>query len=657
MNVMKTWKRRLLSGGLLFAVLLLGIMSGLLFFRKTPEEAAVPVYSAEALRDRQWSSSEAVEAQAVSGTVKSYYQTQDRPVAEVYVSAGQSVAAGEALLRYDSSALQAERDQTELTRKNEEIYLGRLAAYILTLKQTRPVMDGLGRGMDQNLFTVSYETETRQETDPETDLKNDQEENQKNDHEAIRGQEEAPVVYERITADSLPFQGTGTAEDPCSYYLKRGGEVEAAVLVSLMRLEKCGRFVIVENEEMLDTPLFVWNFDGKAYEEAVKGETDPAGPGESTEPEKPGETDPSQSGEETEPTKPEETNQSQSGEEMEPTKPEETEPSQSGEETEPTKSEETDPSQSEEETLPQPEEPDFDGIFGEEQLEDALNGLEEPKGYTKEELAKLLSDRLLEYEKLELAIRKKEASLKALDKEIAACTVTAAQAGTASEVRTPEEAARFGQPVLTFQGAEGVHIEGLLGESLFGSVSGGEAMTILLERDGKQVSLEAELSAVSREPEETESSSGNPAMSRYRFRASASKQVLRAGESVRVLFPSGEEGQGMLVLPASMIFYEHGQACAYVMGADGRLEKREVETGRTILGTKLEICSGLEETDYLAEPGADGVRAGAKAQIVYGKEMEIGPEETTETAEPLTEEAETAEQKQSVSMLKTPEHA
>ena len=606
MNVMKAWKRRILFGLLFFTVLLLGIMSGLLFFRNPPRETAVPVCSVEALRDRQWSSAKTVEAKAVSGMVKSYYETQERPVAEVYVCAGQSVAAGEALLRYDSSGLQEEWNRTELTRKNEEIYLGRLAAYILTLKQTRPVMDGLGRGMDSNLFTVSYETETNREAGPETDLKINQEENQKTDPETIQGREEAPVVYERITAESIPFQGRGTAEDPCSYYLKRGGEVEAAVLVSLMRLEKCGQFVIVENEETLDAPLFIWKFDGKAYEEAVKGETDP----------------------------------SQPGEEKEPTKPEESNPSQSGEETGPAKSEETEPAQSGGETLPQPEEPeitDFDGVFDDGQLEEALSGLEEPKGYTKEELAKLLSDRLLEYEKLELAIRKKEAALKALEKEIAACTVTASQAGTASEVRTPEEAAHFGQPVLTFQGAEGIHIEGLLGEALFENVSGGEAVTVLLERDGKLVSLEAELSAISREPEETESSSGNPAMSRYRFRASAAKQVLRAGEPVSVLFPSGEEKSGTLVIPAEMIFYEHGQAFAYVMGADERLEKRAVETGRTILGTKLEICSGLAEIDYLAEPGADGVKTGAKARIVYGTEMEIGPEETTETAEPLTE--------------------
>ena len=632
MNVMKAWKRRILFGLLFFAVLLLGIISGLLFFRKIPKETAVPVCSVEALRDRQWSSAKTVEAKAVSGMVKSYYETQERPVAEVYVCAGQSVAAGEALLRYDSSGLQEEWNRTELTRKNEEIYLGRLAAYILTLKQTRPVMDGLGRGMDSNLFTVSYETETNREAGPETDLKINQEENQKTDPETIRGREEVPVVYERITAESIPFQGRGTAEDPCSYYLKRGGEVEAAVLVSLMRLEKCGQFVIVENEETLDAPLLIWKFDGKAYEEAVKGETDPSQPEEEKETTKPEE--------EKEPMKPEESNPSQPGEEKEPTKPEESDPSQSGEETGPAKSEETEPAQSGRETLPQPEEPeipDFDGVFDDGQLEEALGGLEEPKGYTKEELAKLLSDRLLEYEKLELAIRKKEAALKALEKEITACTVTASQAGTASEVRTPEEAAHFGQPVLTFQGAEGVHIEGLLGEALFENVFGGEAVTVLLERDGKLVSLEAELSSVSREPEETESSSGNPAMSCYRFRASAAKQVLRAGEPVSVLFPSGEEKSGTLVIPAEMIFYEHGQAFAYVMGADERLEKRAVETGRTILGTKLEICSGLAETDYLAEPGADGVKTGAKARIVYGTEMEIGPEETTETAEPLTE--------------------
>ena len=72
MNVMKAWKRRILFGLLFFAVLLLGIMSGLLFFRNPPREPAVPVCSVEALRDRQWSSAKTVEAKAVSGIEKSY---------------------------------------------------------------------------------------------------------------------------------------------------------------------------------------------------------------------------------------------------------------------------------------------------------------------------------------------------------------------------------------------------------------------------------------------------------------------------------------------------------------------------------------------------------------------------------------------------------
>ena len=41
----------------------------------------------------------------------------------------------------------------------------------------------------------------------------------------------------------------------------------------LVQTELCGRFVVVEGEGSIQTPLFVWTFDGKLYGEIIKGES------------------------------------------------------------------------------------------------------------------------------------------------------------------------------------------------------------------------------------------------------------------------------------------------------------------------------------------------------------------------------------------------
>ncbi len=89
-----------------------------------------------------------------------------------------------------------------------------------------------------------------------------------------------------------------------------------------------------------------------------------------------------------------------------------------------------------------------------------------------------------------------------------------------------------------------------------------------------------------------------------------------------------EESGGSVILPDALLFYEGGSAFVYAMDGNGRLEKRQVETGRSFEGTKTEILSGIAGEDYLAYPEEAAGMEGTKARIVYGEEMEIGTEET-----------------------------
>ena len=50
------------------------------------------------------------------------------------------------------------------------------------------------------------------------------------------------------------------------------------------------------------------------------------------------------------------------------------------------------------------------------------------------------------------------------------------------------------------------------------------------------------------------------------------------------------------------------------MGADGKLEKRFVQTGKSLWGSYMEILSGLSEEDMVAFPYGKNVKPGAVAQ-------------------------------------------
>ena len=50
-------------------------------------------------------------------------------------------------------------------------------------------------------------------------------------------------------------------------------------------------------------------------------------------------------------------------------------------------------------------------------------------------------------------------------------------------------------------------------------------------------------------------------------------------------------------------------------GANGRLEKRAVSTGRSLWGSYTQITGGLTGEEYIAFPYGNRIRAGVKTEI------------------------------------------
>ena len=106
---------------------------------------------------------------------------------------------------------------------------------------------------------------------------------------------------------------------------------------------------------------------------------------------------------------------------------------------------------------------------------------------------------------------------------------------------------------------------------------------------------------------------GNPNVSYYPFRVFVEDSAdLQSGSYVSVMFSAGSSENG-IYLQNPFLRTEGGRSYVFVLGQDGKLEKRYVTTGKSLWGSYTEILSGLTPEDYIAFPYGKNVRDGAEA--------------------------------------------
>jgi len=106
---------------------------------------------------------------------------------------------------------------------------------------------------------------------------------------------------------------------------------------------------------------------------------------------------------------------------------------------------------------------------------------------------------------------------------------------------------------------------------------------------------------------------GNPNASYYPFKAFVDGSAdLQAGTYVSMTYSTSASENG-LYLENPFILKEPNGSYVFVMGQNGKLEKRAITVGKSLWGSYTEVLSGLTVDDLIAFPYGKDVNDGAAA--------------------------------------------
>ena len=234
-------------------------------------------------------------------------------------------------------------------------------------------------------------------------------------------------------------------------------------------------------------------------------------------------------------------------------------------------------------------------------------------GFTAAQIAQMRAEQEKTIKDLNFQIRMAEAEYKIKMTEANDGKVYAQIDGVVMSLLSEEEAREMGQPLMKVSGGGGFYVEGFVSELEKENLKVGQEVTVNDWNTG--MAYTGTIQSVGDFPAVNGSwnGMGNPNVSYYPFKVYVDESAdLQEGRYVSVMYSSAEAQNG-LYLENFMVRTEQGQSYLYVLGEDGRLEKRFVTTGKSLWGNYTEILSGLTAEDYLAFPYGKNVRDGAQA--------------------------------------------
>ena len=237
------------------------------------------------------------------------------------------------------------------------------------------------------------------------------------------------------------------------------------------------------------------------------------------------------------------------------------------------------------------------------------------ESHPKEELAKMIRDKIQEISEMDVTIKLAKLNLEQVKKEVGSDTVYSELDGTVKAVRD-SGSADFdkSQAVVEVSGGGGYYIDGAVSELELGTVSIGETVQISSWMTG--ASCEGEIVEISDYPTDNANSwsDGNSNVSYYPFKVFVSEDAdLREGDYVEMSYQNstGSADGNTLYLESMFIRTENGKSYVLVRGDHDRLEKRWVQTGRNLWGSYTQIRGGLTVDDFVAFPYGRNVAEGA----------------------------------------------
>lgn len=210
-------------------------------------------------------------------------------------------------------------------------------------------------------------------------------------------------------------------------------------------------------------------------------------------------------------------------------------------------------------------------------------------------------------EKLKMA----ESEYEIMQRELGDGNVYAEIDGKVVSLLTEDEAREQKLPLIKVSGGGGFYIEGSVSELEKEKLKLGQEVTINDWNSGGTYT--GEVIAIGDFPSDNDNwnGMGNPTASYYPFKAFVGEEAdLQSGSYVSMSYSTASAERG-IYLEKAFVRTEKDGSYIYVRGADGKLEKRNVQVGKVLWGSYYEILSSLGEEDFLAFPYGKNVKQGA----------------------------------------------
>ena len=575
MSINKSTRKKLLLAGII-TVLVVAFALGLWFFvqyqsnKKTVEVLPVtdPSVSTTYWGDTTYSS-----GMVTSESLQEIYPSSDKVISQIFVEAGQQVKAGDPLIQYDKTKLELDVEGKDIAVKQAGIELDKAQKELKKLQNTTAATPA------PSLPPEVIPTPEPEPTIPPADV----------------------PVHSRLDADSKPYQGSGTSEDP---------------------------YVFLCTEDCVMTREFLLLLLGQAEEEPSQGESS----------EEEGLVSPFAAIFE---VREGDSNYGDlrysfqlDGSHVE----DDTEISQeipSGENTlesvadafrsAPTQPENT------------PTSGDVDGQGGQGN-QDNYNEM----GYTKEQLDDLIAQQRQKIKDCELKVKQAQLDLEKSKLALNNSTVCSTIDGVVRTLTDADTATQSGQPFLVVSGQDQFLIRGSISENYLSDIHVGDSITAMSYENGMTYS--ATISEISTYPLDSNSGmwygGGNSNSSNYEFTAIADNaEGLTNGMYLEItLNIPGSASTDALYLYTAYLREDDGGRYVMKAGLDNRLHKQYLQLGTSIYGGQYyEVKDGLTMNDYIAFPYGSDVREGTRV-VVQGTTDPPIPEEGSDSSGSLEED-------------------
>ena len=205
-----------------------------------------------------------------------------------------------------------------------------------------------------------------------------------------------------------------------------------------------------------------------------------------------------------------------------------------------------------------------------------------------------------------------EVELERLQYEMDSGMVFSKVNGVVKALRDPEEARMSGQPLVELSAGGGYYVNINIGELSLDTITVGQTVDVMSWESYS--SYTGTIVEISEYPSNSYNSwtNGNNNISWYPAKVFIDETAqLREYEYVSVTY-STTPGESGLYLENTFIRSEGGVSYVMVRGEDGALEKRTVQTGKSVWGSYTMIRGGLTVDDRIAFPYGSAAFEGAE---------------------------------------------